>query len=108
MNDNEPIGELGIPSWAEAIVDRHDLGFRADSPFSAATVLLTDAAEDLKSVAATMFQEQAMTADTLRRARSCLAMLTDAIKLARLCPSEPQKGTVSEIEDGSLTWSPAP
>ena len=44
MNDNEALGGFGIPIWAEAIVDRRDLGMRADSPLSAATVLLTDAA----------------------------------------------------------------
>ena len=56
MNDNEPLGDLGIPTWAEAIVERHDLGIRADSPLSAAIVLLTDAAVDMKGIAATTFQ----------------------------------------------------
>lgn len=107
MNDNEALGDLGIPIWAEAIVDRHNLGLRADSPLSAATVLLTDAAVDLKGIAAVVFQEQAITPDTLRLAESCLAMLNDAIELARLCPNEPENGTVSESEDGKLTWSPA-
>ena len=32
-------------------------------------------------------------------------MIADALKLAPLCPSEPVPGTVTEAEDGTLTWA---
>ena len=106
MNDNEPLGDFGVPEWAEEIIETHDLGMRADCPRAAVTVLLTDAAFDLKDLALTVFREQAVTPETLQRMIECAAMINDAVKLAPLCPDQPESGAVTELDDGTLAWGP--
>jgi len=34
-------------------------------------------------------------------------MVAAAVKLAPLCPKEPEAGAVIEADDGTLTWFPA-
>lgn len=107
MNDNSLLDPPDVPEWAWEIIERHDLGLRADAPLAAVIVLLTDAAFDLGELSRTAFREAALTAETRRRATACAAMIEDAVALAALCPSEPTSGTVTEADDGTLTWAPA-
>ncbi|WP_336490734.1 hypothetical protein [Methylobacterium nigriterrae] len=104
MNDNEFIGESGVPEWAEEIIDKHDLWLRADEPLSAALVLLTDAAADLKEVSMMAFKKQALSPSVMSRLSEIIYMVEDARKLSRLCSDEPAAGTVDDGGDGTLTW----
>jgi hypothetical protein len=106
MNDNTPVDPLDVPEWAWEIIEKHYLAFRSDTPLAAATVLLADAAFDLKTLSETAHREQALAPDTRRHVAACAEILADAIRLADLCPSKPARGTVSAEEDGTLTWPP--
>ena len=106
MNDNFLLDEDDLPDWGWEIIDKHDLGVRADCPRAGATVLLTDAADILKHASLRTFQEQAISSETLSQVNQCTVMIADALKLAALCSSTPEPGVVTESEDGALTWSP--
>ena len=106
MNDNTPLDPDDLPEWAWDIVEKYDLGLRTDSPLAAATALLADVAFDLKELSSTAFREQAVTAEARQGIASCATMLTDTLKLAQLCLSEPCSGTVTEAADGTQTWAP--
>ena len=106
MNDNE-LEIDGLSEWVDETLDRHDPGIRADSPRSAITVLLTDAAHDLTAAPRRTFDEQAFSAETLKTVVACAATIADVIKLAPLCPDQPQVVNVTEAEDGTLKWAPA-
>ncbi len=106
MNDNGELGGYGIPYWAEKIIEKHDLGLRADAALSAAIVLLTDAAFDLAEVSQTAFKEQALSTQVMSRLSEIVSMVEDARKLSALCPSKPTAGTVTASGDGTLTWKP--
>lgn len=106
MNDNHQLGDDDFPEWMWEIVDRHDLGERADSPLGAATVLLTDAADDLTEVGRRVFAEQALTPAVMEKIETCAAMLADVLRLAALCPSQPSPGNITKAPDGTLTWAP--
>lgn len=60
MNDNDRLDPLSVPELAYEIIERHDLAFRSDTPFAAATVLLADAAFDPKMLSETAFSQQAL------------------------------------------------
>ena len=107
MNDNELADESENSGWVWEIIDKHDLEERSDQPISAAIVLLTDAAEDLRTLGRTAFQEQALTSETMLRLDDVLARLQDARRLSTICPHEPCVGLVTESVDGALTWVPA-
>lgn len=106
MNDNTPLDPPDVPEWAWDIIEKHDLAYRSDTPLTAATVLLADSAFDLKTLSETAHLEQALTPDTRRHMAACAEMIADALRLAELCPSKPTSGTVTEEEDGTLTWAP--
>ncbi|MCJ2069351.1 hypothetical protein MKK75_11175 [Methylobacterium sp. J-030] len=107
MNDNTPLDADDFAEWVWDIVERYDLGLRADSPLAGATVLLADAAFDLKELELKTFREQALTEETRGGIAACAVMLADVLKLAQLCPGEPSAGHVTETDDGTLTWAPA-
>ena len=88
MNDNKPLGDYEIPHWACKFVDKHDLGLRADNPLAAATVLLTDAGDFLRKIAATAFREQVLTPSTRQRLREVIDMLTNVKRLSAICEDE--------------------
>lgn len=69
--------------------------------------MVTDAAHDLAEAARRTFDEQAFSAETLKSVTDCAAMVADAIKLAPLLSDQPLAGTVTEGEDGTLTWASA-
>ena len=104
MNDNTARA-CDDPDWVWDIVDRHDLGLRTDGPLSAVTVLLTDAADILAHTSREVFGDNTFTGQSRERALACATMIADALKLAPLCPGEPVPGTVTEAEDGTLTWA---
>ena len=107
MNDNEPpLYCSDPPDWAWDIIDKHDLAARTDCPLAAATVLLTDAADLLKEASLSAHREQAISPETKRLIAECKTMIADAEKLYPLCPTQPVAGTVTESDDGTLTWSP--
>ena len=105
MNDNLPLDPDNLPDWAWDIVERHDLYERADCPLAATIVLLHDLAFDLEELGLTAFREQALSTKTRQAMAACAAMLSDALKLAPLCPTEPCSGVVVEAGDGTLTWA---
>ncbi len=84
MNTYDPTDDL--PEWVWTIIDRHDLAKRADSPLSAAAVLLTDAADRLDDLSRTAFCQQALTPATQAKADVCVTMIADALRLAIMCP----------------------
>ena len=84
-----------------------EVGLRASDPLGAATVLLTDAAYDVREIAATTFREQALTPNTKQRLRLAIDMLTDVERLATICEGEPSFGVVTISADGTKHWRPA-
>ena len=106
MNENTPLDPPDVTKWAWEIIEKHDLAYRSDAPLAAATVLLTDAAFDLKMLSETAHREQAFSPDARRHAAACAAMIEDALMLAELRPSKPTSGTVTEDDEGTLTWAP--
>lgn len=106
MNDNDELGGYGVPYWAEEIIEKRNLGLRADAPLSAAIVLLTDAAVDMAEVSQTAFKEQALSTQVMSRLGEIVSMVEDARKLSALCAIEPTAGTVTASGDGTLTWKP--
>ena len=108
MNENQQLEDLDIvPDWAWDLIEKHDLGIRADCPMAAVSVLLHDAAVMLKDLEETSFREQAVTGDLRGKLNHCEAMISDAVTPAALCPSTPEPGTVVVLEDGTRQWSPA-
>lgn len=106
MNDNLAHEEDELQEWVWEIVDKHDLGLRADSPLAAATVLMTDAGFLLSELSSTAFREQAMTTRTKEQLATIIDILSDAQRLATLCDEEPHAGHVSTDAEGTLTWAP--
>ncbi|WP_267422919.1 hypothetical protein [Methylobacterium sp. GC_Met_2] len=88
MNENTSLDADDLPEWAWDIVERHDLGLRADSPFTGANVLVHDVAGEPKELSARIAREGGVTGETLNGVAACAAMLTDALKLASLCPDQ--------------------
>ncbi len=74
MRDAFLIPADDIPEWAWDIINRDDLLLRAKCPLEAVTVLLTDAAEQLREATAWAFREQGLMPDTLRQMTACAAM----------------------------------
>ena len=75
LNDKFSPAADDLPDWAWDIVDRHDLGIRADCALAGATLLLTDAAEFLKEAAQKAFRGQALTPGTLGQVNACAAII---------------------------------
>lgn len=75
-------------TWVWDIVEQHDLGLSTDSPFTGANVLVHDAAFELKELSDRIAREGGLTTEKLRVVTACAAMLTDALKLASLCPEQ--------------------
>ena len=106
MSDNTPHDADDFPDWTWEIIDKHDLGSRADCPRAGACVLLTDAADILKHAGLQSFQDQAFSSETLSRVNRCAEMIADAVRLSTLCSSTPEAGSVTEADNCTLTWSP--
>jgi hypothetical protein len=106
MNDNRELDVPNMPAWAWEIIEQHDLAYRSDTLLAATTVLLADAAFDLKMLSEMAFEQQALSPDIRRHAAACAEMIEDALMLAELCPSKPASGTITEENDGTLNWTP--
>lgn len=88
MDIQIPLETDDLPAWAWDVVERHNLGLRADSPFTGANVLVHDAASDLSELSDRISREGGLTTETLRAVTASAAMLTDALKLASLCTEQ--------------------
>ena len=92
--------------WLWDILDKHDVGHRADCPLAALTVMLTDAASDLTALSRQVFREDALTPEAQQRAEACVALIVDALKLAPLCPTVPSPAVVTDMGGGKLRRTP--
>jgi hypothetical protein len=108
MNDNLTLDSDDFPEWVWDIVEEHDLGGRTDGPLAGATVLLTDAGELVCEIAATAFEQQALTPELKQRLRRAIVMLLDVERLSTVCEDLATQGRVTVQPDGTKSWAPLP
>jgi hypothetical protein len=97
-----------LPDWALAICEKYRLHERSDEPIAGLSVLLLDAAHDLREAALTIFREDAATPDSVRSATVAATMVKDALALATICRDRTSPGVLEQQPDGSYIRRPLP
>ena len=86
MNDNLPRGEFddGLPKWLWNIVEKYDIGLRAQDPTGGAFVLCADTCDLMQEILDPLARERWSTARIRLHLHKAIDMLIDAERLASM------------------------